>query len=99
MSGSRPQQTVFVAFAILASLVLAKAVRNPGQASSYKQLWAVGVLTLGLAAAADFAPQLVAPFAVATVIGFVVRNPGILGPLISPSTPAPSKSPATASAR
>lgn len=92
MSGSKPQQTVFIAFAILGALVLTKAVRNPGSSSTYKQLWAVGVLTLGLAAAADFAPQVVVPFAVAAVIGFTIRNPGILGPLIASETGSSAKS-------
>lgn len=77
---SQAQRIVIVAGVILMALELVPIVQGKSSTTSaWKQIWAIGVITLGLAAAADFAPQLVIPFAVAIVIGAALVKPGVLG--------------------
>lgn len=91
---SSASKTVFIAGAAMFAIVLANAVRHPGrtkQGSTYRQLWAVGVLTLFLGAAADFAPGLIVPFSVAVVIAFAIRNPDALGGVLQGTTKTTAK--------
>lgn len=85
---SQASKTVFIAGAAMFAIVLANAVKHPGRSgegSTYKQLWAVGVLTMFLAAAADFAPGVIVPFSVAIVVAFAIRNPDALGGILAGS--------------
>lgn len=77
---SSAQKTVLIAGGLMGSLTLYQARKGSAVPSGgvFKQVWAIGVLTLALAAAADFAPQLVVPFAVAVVAGFTLRKRGDL---------------------
>ncbi len=79
---SSAAKTVLAAGGVMTAITLAQAARNPGgfvQGGVYKRVWAIGVLTLALGVAADFAAPLIVPFAVAVVVGFTLRNPGGFG--------------------
>jgi hypothetical protein len=76
VKGTKAQRAVFLAGAVMTVVLFAGHPGELTKGSRYKQLWAIGVLTLILAAAADFAPELVVPLAVAIVVGFTIRNPG-----------------------
>lgn len=65
--------------------------------SAYKKLWAAGLLTVALAAAADFVPEIVGPFAVLIIIAAVAKNPGVLGGFLSQAAkPVPAAKKAAA---
>lgn len=86
MTGSQAARTVFLAGAVLAGVTLAETVKHPGRfgkGGTYKRLWAIGVLTLALSVAADWAPQLIVPLSVAVVVGFVLTNPGALSSTVT----------------
>lgn len=75
-------KTVVAAGGIMTAITLAQAVRQPEkfvEGGVYKRVWAIGALTVALGIAADFAAPLIVPFAVAVVVGFTLRNPGVLG--------------------
>lgn len=66
--------------------------------STFGRVYLVGILTVGMAFVADFAPGLVAPFAVAVVVGYVYKNPGVLsrliaGPIKTAETTTPTRNP------
>lgn len=82
MKGSQAQKTVFLAGAAMLAILFAKHPGSVTKPATYKQVWAVGLLTLLLAAAADFAPQVIVPFAVAVVVAFAIRNPGALSGIL-----------------
>lgn len=73
---TQAQKTVFIAGAAMSGLVLAQAVRAPstfGSGGVYKRLWAAGVVTLLLAAAADFVEEIVVPLSVLILVAFFIR--------------------------
>jgi len=79
-----PQQAariVFLAGAVEATYVLIR--HRQGAEGTFKSLWAVGVLTLGLAVFADFVPQVAGPFAILVLnsgeLGGVIRGAGAGG--------------------
>lgn len=57
---------------------------------SYRSLWAIGILTLALAIAADFVPQIAVPLAVAIVLAFGIKNPDTFGSLFKSQAKAGS---------
>ncbi len=70
------------------TLVQAKRQGRPSE-KTFKALWAIGLLTLGLAIFADFAPEVAGPFALLVLIAMAVRNTGALGSVIGgAATPA-----------
>ncbi len=82
---SQAAKTVFIAGGVMGAITLAEAVRHPtkfGSGQVYKRVWGIGILTLALGAAADFAPALIVPFAVAVVVAFAIKNPGALGSVL-----------------
>ena len=90
---SQAVKTVFIAGSGMFAIVLAQAVRRPGtfgKGQVYRQVWAIGVLTLLLAAAADFAPDLIVPFSIAVVVAFAIKNPGALGHVLTGQASAPA---------
>lgn len=97
MSRSGAATTVIVAGGVLTALALIPAEGQTG--SAYKKVWAAGLLTVALGVAADFVPEIVAPFAVLVIIAAVVRNPGVIGrfvnapPAALPSGGAAAKAP------
>lgn len=76
MGSSQASRTVFVAGALLLLITGANAKFSDLKGDLYPRVFAIGVLTLGLAIAADWAPQLVVPFSAAVVVGFAFKNPG-----------------------
>lgn len=79
---SSAAKTVLAAGGVLTALTLAQAARSPSsfyQGGVYKRVWAIGVVTLALGVAADFAAPVIVPFAVAMVVGFALKNPGAFG--------------------
>jgi hypothetical protein len=83
---------------LMIAFVGIEAKRGTATGSTYKKIWAIGVLTLGLGAASDFVPDLVGPFALLVLLAAYARNQGALGSVIggSSSTPAASTSAAAA---
>lgn len=80
MSPQQAARIVFLAGAVEATYVLIR--HRQGAEGTFKSLWAVGVLTLGLAVFADFVPQVAGPFAILVLIAMAVRNSGELGGVI-----------------
>lgn len=76
MTSPEATKLVFVGAGVTAAVVVAS-TRN--EEERFKALWAIGLLTVGLAAVADFAPQLAGPFAVLIAVAAVARHPGALG--------------------
>lgn len=83
MSSEQAARIVFIAGMLEAGYVLIRASRGGlGEGKTYRSLWAIGLLTLGLAVFADFIPQVAGPFAVLVLVAMVVRNRGELGNVI-----------------
>ena len=99
MAQSQAARTVFIAGALMAGVTIIEDHKNPGAVTVYKRLFALGVLTLGLSVAADWAPQLIVPFAIAIVVAFTLGNPGFLsGALTGTGTAADTSSGSSGSA-
>lgn len=77
---------VLVSGGVLVTLALL----TPNDGSRYKRIWAAGLLTAGLGVAADFVPEIVAPFAVLVIIAAVVKNPGVIGKFTTGTTSSSS---------
>lgn len=90
MSKGGATTVVIVAGGLLAAMALIPAEGQTG--SAYRKLWAAGLLTTGLAFAADLVPDLVGPFAVLIIIAAAVKNPGVLGGFLG-TPPAKSAQP------
>jgi hypothetical protein len=59
------------------ALILISVYRNRGsetQGDTFRRLWATGVVAFLLSLLADFAPTIAGPFAVLTVLGWVVKD-------------------------
>lgn len=76
MTQGEASKLVFVGAGVTAAVVVAT---TQNEDDRFKALWAIGLLTIGLAAVADFAPQLAGPFAVLIAVAAVARHPGALG--------------------
>lgn len=90
MTPEQASRVVFVSGTIMAVYVLLRGRKNG--ADPFRSLWAVGALTLGLAVAADFAPQVAGPFALLVLVAMIARNRGAIGEVIG--TAASSSPPA-----
>lgn len=51
--------------------------------STYRKVWAAGLLTIALGIAADFVPEVVGPFAGLVIIAALVKNPGRIGSFVT----------------
>lgn len=83
MTPDASKRLVFLAGAGMATYVLIAARggrKDPER--TYKSLWAIGVVTLGLSIVADFAPQVAGPFALLVFLAMAVRNSGQLGTVL-----------------
>lgn len=80
---SQAARVVLISGAVMGAIIAAQGLRNPTAGKTYKRLWAAGILTLALAAAADFAPGVIVPFSVAVVVAFTLKNQGALGSILS----------------
>lgn len=69
---------VLVAGGLEVAFVLARANKSGGE-KTYKSLWAIGLLTLGLSIFADFVPEIAGPFALLVLIAMAVQQRGALG--------------------
>lgn len=85
MSPGAANTTVFVAGGTLVGLALLNS-KGPTDSSTYKRIWAAGLLTVGLGVAADFVPQIVGPFAVLVVIAAVLKSPNVIGKFLGGTT-------------
>lgn len=68
---------------------------NETAAGTFKRLWATGIVALMLSLLADFAPAVAGPFAVLTVLGWLVKDgTQIIDNALGGSAPAtPGKTP------
>jgi hypothetical protein len=57
------------------------------EGKTYKKIWAAGLLTTGLAFAADIIPDLVGPFCILVIIASIANNPGVVGRFVSGGAP------------
>lgn len=90
MTSSEATKLVFIGAGATAAVVVAS---TSNEEERFKSLWAIGLLTIGLAALADFAPQLAGPFAVLIAVAAVARHPGSLGARLGfGGAPAPARS-------
>lgn len=103
---------VIVSGGLMLSYTLLAAFRGPStfkQGGVYKQVWAIGALTLGMSIVADVAPELAGPFALLVLVAAAARNRGAIGRVIAAppgargpvgqrptSTPPGARAPATA---
>lgn len=106
MTSEQASRVVFVSGAGMATFVLIQAARDKRpQERTYKSLWAIGLLTIGLSVFADFAPQVAGPFALLALVAMATRNTGALGsvigggPAVRGSASTASRPPATAAPR
>lgn len=84
MTSEQAARVVFTAGMIECGYVLLRGSRGGlDDGATYKSLWAIGLLTLGLAVFADFVPQVAGPFALLVLVAMIVRNRGELGGVIS----------------
>lgn len=81
MGRSNAHTIVIVTSALMVGYVLMQSNRV-GAERTYKGLWAVGLLSLGLSFLADVAPQLAGPFALLVLIGAYMKHPGIFGSFV-----------------
>jgi hypothetical protein len=58
--------------------------------STYKKVWAASLVTVALGFAADVVPELTGWFAVAVIVGAVLKNPGVIGKFINKGSGATS---------
>jgi hypothetical protein len=91
MTSEQAARVVFVSGMLEAGYVLIRGSKGITDGKTYKSLWAIGLLTLGLAVFADFIPQVAGPFAVLVLVAMIIRNRGELGSVITPGSPASSK--------
>lgn len=84
MTSASAARMVLVCGGIEAIYVL---VRGPGlgEEKTYKSLWAIGLLTLGLSIFADFVPEVAGPFALLVLIAMAARSRGELGQVLGAS--------------
>lgn len=93
MSSEQASRIVLLCGAGMGTFVLIQAAREGrAQEKTYKSLWAIGLVTLGLAVAADFVPQIAGPFAVLVLIAMAARNSGAIGSVIGGRTTTRSSS-------
>lgn len=59
---------------------------SPAKGSTYKRLWGIGALTLGLSIMADFVPEIAGPFALLMLAAATVKNQGKIGNTIQKAT-------------
>lgn len=98
MTSEQAARVVFIAGMIEAGYVLIRGNRGVGEGKTYKSLWAIGLLTLGLAVFADFIPQVAGPFAVLVLVAMIVRNRGEVGDVIGRGTGRPRSKSSSSSA-
>lgn len=86
MTPSGAHKAVVISGGLLASYTFVSA-REEGLSTeqTFKRLWGIGVITLGLAIAADFVPEIAAPFAILILIAMVAKNQGALGRFLGTS--------------
>lgn len=91
MTPEQAARVVFISGMIEAGYVLVRASRGGLEdGTTYRSLWSIGLLTLGLAVFADFIPEVAGPFAILVLIAMIVRNRGELGKVISREKPEPA---------
>lgn len=80
MNPAQAARVVIVCGMLEAFFVLAQSrQQSRTREQTIKSLWAIGVITLGLSAAADFVPQVAGPFALLILVALAARSRGELG--------------------
>lgn len=79
MNPATANRMVLVSTGAMIAFVLIERHFNPAQVDTYKRLWAVGALGVGMSLAADFVPQIAGPFALLVLVAMVARNRGQIG--------------------
>lgn len=94
MTPEQASRIVLLCGAGMATFVLIQSSRTqrPSEAT-YKSLWAIGLVTLGLSVFADFVPQIAGPFALLVLIAMAARNSGALGTVIGGIGGTPRRAP------
>ena len=83
MTSAQASRVVLLSGAGMATYVLVLSSRGRyTRERTYRSLWAIGLLTLGLAVFADFLPELAGPFALLILIAMSIRNTGVLGTVL-----------------
>lgn len=87
--------TIVVASGVMFAAALTplfKGGAKPASSQVYRRAWAVGLLTLALAAADDFVPQVTGPLALSLIVAVVVGSGWFGGskPAAARSTASPS---------
>lgn len=84
MDKETASKIVLVSGGIMAVWVLVSAPK--GSTKTYKRLWGIGALTLGLSIMADFLPEIAGPFALLVLAAGTVKNQGKIGRTIQQGT-------------
>lgn len=94
MDSTTASRMVLVSGGLMATYVLLEASKKhkPSE-ETFKSLWAVGALTVGLSVFADFMPRVAGPAALLVLAAMAARNTGALGSIIGGVAPkaAPKK--------
>lgn len=85
MTPATAARLVLVSTLGMAAITLAASRGRPHE-RTFRALWAIGVLSLGLGIAADVVPQVAGPFALLVLVAFAARNAGTLGAVLPGGT-------------
>lgn len=89
MSPGTAKTIVLITGGGMLAFVALEAKAGTAQGSTYKKVWAIGLLTLALGIVSDFAPQLTGAFAVLVLLAAYGRHEGLIGNVIgAPAKPA-----------
>lgn len=92
MTSEQASRMVLLTGAGMATITVIQAQRQGRpQEKTFKALWAIGLLTLGLAIFADFVPEVAGPFALLVLLAMAVRNSGALGSVIGGAGVRPAR--------
>lgn len=79
MDSQQATNTVFITGGVMVVFTLAEHHFSPADFDLYKQLWAVGALTLVLAITADFVPEVAGPLALLILVAMAIKKGKYLG--------------------
>lgn len=79
MNTEQASNIVFVTGGVMVVFTLTEHHFKPTDFDLYKQLWAVGLLTLALAVTADFVPEVAGPLALLILTAAAVKKGKYLG--------------------
>lgn len=88
MDSTTASRMVLVSGGLMMTYVLIEAAKqHKASEDTFRSLWAVGALTVGLSIFADFVPKIAGPAALLVLVAMVARNTGALGGVLGGAAP------------